>query len=695
MATARHTADSASEAPEADLSRGQALWLVSRVGVSVWVLWVVVCLTAITLVAVLFGMRPFVITSGSMEPLISRGDIVLTVDHPDELVLAPPTVITYLVEANGPDAQRDTTQAARQQVDGARVVTHRIVGTDTASGGYRTRGDANLTFDSSPVARDNVLGVGRLLVPRIGLVKVWANEGTALPVVLTGLALLLALFGARSPRTHRRGSRRSADPPGSGAAPSSASERRDGDGPGDGDAPHAAGTVLFTARPATGRSQLARTVTWAAVVGLSTLAALLIWVAVSSAAAFSATTFTNGSSFTAAEAATPPPAQTSSSWYLRNTFEGGDTDLQMDPMPIAPTSDPLPDVALPNYSQDHDDAPGRLLTETGATATAVWSTETLTEPVTFDGTAELHLDIQRFSPPPGTWAGVTATLVAVSDSGTDTTLGSDTQQTAASNPAGDGPNEALTFAIPTAGSLTPGSRIELRMTVTRRPVRLRYDTTTYPAQLTLPAAITTSVPGSADPAPDPDPAWEATSALWTFDDGSLDPEVDGADLVVSSITSSGPQVDPYGVMNNDDGTLVPDDYGYPDQPQLRFGPAGEFATSPADAVASDTSVQFTVTAPSDGQVAFDELTFEAARGGDSEPRGLVLRSSHDGYTTDLLNVEVDALRPTMVPYAVDLSDVPTIADGASVTFRLYVYTPGENQTIEVNDLQLDVDVASP
>lgn len=93
--------------------------------------------------AVVLGWQPVAITSGSMSPLIRAGDVVLL--DPDAPVEAG-SVITY--------------------PRGAGLETHRVV--SATRDGYVTRGDANAAPDRHLVTTEEVVGVGRLVVPLVG-----------------------------------------------------------------------------------------------------------------------------------------------------------------------------------------------------------------------------------------------------------------------------------------------------------------------------------------------------------------------------------------------------------------------------------------------------------------------------------------------------------------------------------------------
>lgn len=124
-------------------------------------LWLVFCL-ALWVVGPLVGFRwqPVLIGADSMEPAIRAGDVVL-IDRLGRADLASGDVITYQ-DPVWPDE----------------LVTHRIV--ELLDGErYRTKGDASAVEDSTPIPRADVLGVGRLLVPLVGLPFVWLRQAPA------------------------------------------------------------------------------------------------------------------------------------------------------------------------------------------------------------------------------------------------------------------------------------------------------------------------------------------------------------------------------------------------------------------------------------------------------------------------------------------------------------------------------------
>lgn len=158
--------------PSADQRQATTRWLdvLGYLAASLF-LWSVLILAIGGLLGVLFpGAGTWLISSGSMEPAISAGDLVVTSPHPDEN-LAAPSVITFELDD--------------------KTYTHRIVDTSNDGSGwvYTTQGDANPDPDSTPVPVSTVLGVGRVVVPFIGLPLVWAQTAQWWKLALFALAL--------------------------------------------------------------------------------------------------------------------------------------------------------------------------------------------------------------------------------------------------------------------------------------------------------------------------------------------------------------------------------------------------------------------------------------------------------------------------------------------------------------------------
>src|ERR1700712_2691335 len=121
-----------------------------------------------SLLPLLVGMTPRVILSGSMEPRIHVGDVIVT-RHVPAATLTKGQVITV----------KDPDHADRTR-------THRFV-RRAADGTLVTKGDANPQADSSHVTDAGVLGLGVLRVPFVGRPAYWMAQRNWLALAATGL----------------------------------------------------------------------------------------------------------------------------------------------------------------------------------------------------------------------------------------------------------------------------------------------------------------------------------------------------------------------------------------------------------------------------------------------------------------------------------------------------------------------------
>ena len=114
-----------------------------------------------------FGIRPYVILSGSMEPGIPTGSVAY-IDVKDRTDLEVGDVIMY---------------RASEEIN----VTHRIIDFDSA-GNLITKGDANDTADLRPVSPNSVVGTYVFSIPYIGKIAVYFTTARKLVV---GIALVI------------------------------------------------------------------------------------------------------------------------------------------------------------------------------------------------------------------------------------------------------------------------------------------------------------------------------------------------------------------------------------------------------------------------------------------------------------------------------------------------------------------------
>lgn len=125
----------------------------------------------------LYGHGPVVVSSGSMAPALDVGDLVL-------------------VEPFHGQRLHEGSVVVFDDGEGGRSTIHRVVDVHD-DGTFTTRGDANAAADSTPLERSRIEATGRVLLPRLGLPVVWAEQGRWALVVLTALALVFAVWLAR------------------------------------------------------------------------------------------------------------------------------------------------------------------------------------------------------------------------------------------------------------------------------------------------------------------------------------------------------------------------------------------------------------------------------------------------------------------------------------------------------------------
>ncbi len=146
----------------------------------------VLSLVVWSILPLLVGWTPQVILSGSMEPRIHSGDVIVTRE-------VSPTDLTkgQVITTIDPDSP-------------AKTRTHRVLERDSA-GQIVTKGDANRDPDSTSVANDAVLGLGVVRVPYVGRPAYWLAEHNFGALGVTFLLLGWCAFTAFPGRTRPLG----------------------------------------------------------------------------------------------------------------------------------------------------------------------------------------------------------------------------------------------------------------------------------------------------------------------------------------------------------------------------------------------------------------------------------------------------------------------------------------------------------
>lgn len=131
------------------------------------------------------GYTPVIVSSGSMSPEFEVTDLVIVKTPEDVASLEDGTVICYL--------------------SGNSLVTHRIIGQETASDGlmvYITQGDANNAPDRTRVDPSQIVGVYQTHIPELGKFALFMQTPTG--ITLFVVMPLLALFALYSILDQRR-----------------------------------------------------------------------------------------------------------------------------------------------------------------------------------------------------------------------------------------------------------------------------------------------------------------------------------------------------------------------------------------------------------------------------------------------------------------------------------------------------------
>jgi hypothetical protein len=108
---------------------------------------------------------------------------------------------------------------------------------------------------------------------------------------------------------------------------------------------------------------------------------------------------------------------------------------------------------------------------------------------------------------------------------------------------------------------------------------------------------------------------------------------------------------------------------------------GKLLATAADSVSGNRYFQFTITPDSGYQLDLTSLTFDVARGGASTPRGWVLRSSVDGFASDIATDEILTQQPTFTAVSVGLAGASYQGLTGDLTFRVYGYMPSQGPLI--------------
>lgn len=118
----------------------------------------------------IFGYSSLMVATGSMSGTIEEGDLIIIRDTDDYKI---GDIVTFFQD--GDDIP----------------TTHRIYNIDE-NGNWKTRGDANNSYDKRSITSDEIIGEVVLVIPYVGTFIDWAVEGGGL-IYIIGIFLILGL----------------------------------------------------------------------------------------------------------------------------------------------------------------------------------------------------------------------------------------------------------------------------------------------------------------------------------------------------------------------------------------------------------------------------------------------------------------------------------------------------------------------
>ena len=124
----------------------------------------------------LLGYQCYTVISGSMEPKYKVGDLLYV----------------KKVDVNSIKLGDDITFVLNEDLV---VATHRVVRVDTVNQHFYTKGMANEVEDSEPVHFNNVIGVPKFSIPKLGYVSDFVQHPPGMYITLIiGLSAICAVF---------------------------------------------------------------------------------------------------------------------------------------------------------------------------------------------------------------------------------------------------------------------------------------------------------------------------------------------------------------------------------------------------------------------------------------------------------------------------------------------------------------------
>ena len=133
----------------------------------------IICIGSLFIILYIFGIVPYVVLSGSMEPTIGTGSVCFINKNANIENIKGKDIIAFKL--------RDGT-----------LVTHRAIKVDDS--GIITKGDNNKAADSNVVNKENFVGKNLFWIPKVGYV-VKAFQTTKGKIIAVAIIALLLVSG--------------------------------------------------------------------------------------------------------------------------------------------------------------------------------------------------------------------------------------------------------------------------------------------------------------------------------------------------------------------------------------------------------------------------------------------------------------------------------------------------------------------
>ena len=124
----------------------------------------------------IFGNKAFIVRSGSMQPSIDIGSVVIV--RPNTSYKAGDVV------------------AFRSAKNSKTTITHRVSSVENGPSGlyYKTKGDANSTIDGWEVKPSQLIGKMFVVVPYVGKLLIFARTSVGMPILIITPALFVIIL---------------------------------------------------------------------------------------------------------------------------------------------------------------------------------------------------------------------------------------------------------------------------------------------------------------------------------------------------------------------------------------------------------------------------------------------------------------------------------------------------------------------